>query len=85
MESQLTVRISDDLDRDISSLSKRLRLKRSDIIRMALEKFIEEFRGEEERSPYDQVKNLIGSISSGNIDLGEAHRQYLLKRFKKHG
>ncbi len=84
MQSQLTVRLSDDLDQELSSLAKRLRLKRSDIVRMALERFFGEFHGKEEIRPYEKVKNLIGSISSGISDLGEAHRKYLLKQFKKH-
>lgn len=84
MQSQLTVRLSDDLDKELSSLAKRLRLKRSDIVRMALERFFGEFQGKEEAMPYEKVKDLIGSISSGISDLGEAHRKYLLKKFKKH-
>lgn len=83
MQSQLTVRLSDDLDKEISTLAKRLRLKRSDIVRIALERFLEEFQGREESKPYEKVKNLIGTISSGISDLGEAHRKYLLKKFKK--
>ena len=82
MQSQLTVRLSDDLDKEISTLAKRLRLKRSDIVRMALERFLGEFQGQDSR-PYEKVKNLIGTISSGIPDLGEAHRKYLLKKFKK--
>lgn len=27
--------------------------------------------------PYEKVKNLIGSVSSGIPDLGEAHRKHL--------
>ena len=84
MQSQLTVRLSDDLDEGLSVLSKKLRLKRSDIVRMALERFLEEFEGKEEEKPYEKVKNLIGSISSGISDLGESHRKYLLKQFKRH-
>lgn len=82
MQSQLTVRLSDDLDRGISELVKKLRLKRSDIVRMALEKFVGEFQDEAAR-PYDKVRQLIGSISTGIPDLGKAHRNHLLKRFKK--
>lgn len=84
MQSQLTVRLSDDLDKEISSLAKRLHLKRSDIVRMALEKFLGDFQGTEESKPYDKVKNLIGSIYSGISDLGEAHRKHLLGRIKRH-
>lgn len=83
MQSQLTVRLSDDLDKEISTLAKRLHLKRSDIVRMALERFLEEFQGREESKPYEKVKNLIGSIASGIPDLGEAHRRHLLKKLRK--
>ncbi len=82
MQSQLSVRLSNGLDKEISNLARRLRLKRSDIVRIALEKFLDEFQGKEENKPYEKVKNLIGSVSSGISDLGEAHRKYLLKQFK---
>jgi metal-responsive CopG/Arc/MetJ family transcriptional regulator len=82
MQSQLTVRLSDDLDKEIAALAKRLRLKRSDIVRMALQKFLGEFQGEESK-PYEQVKTLIGTFSSGVPDLGQSHRKYLLRKFKK--
>ncbi len=83
MQSQLTVRLSDDLEKEISNLSKKLYLKRSDIVRMALEKFLDEFQVREESKPYEKVKNLIGTVSSGISDLGEAHREHLLKKFKR--
>ncbi len=84
MKSQLTLRLPDDLDEDLSMLTKRLRLKRSDIVRMALEKFVDEFRGEEKTTPYDRVANIIGTVSSGITDLGEAHRRHLLKNMRRH-
>lgn len=85
VQSQLTVRLPDDLERKISSVAKRLHLKRSDVVRMALERFLEELEGGgEEDKPYEKVKSLIGIFSSGISDLGESHRKYLLKEFKKH-
>jgi len=84
MKSQLTLRLPDDLEEDLSMLTKRLRLKRSDIVRMALEKFIGELKGNEETKPYDRVATIIGTISSGMTDLGEVHRRYLLKKIKRH-
>jgi len=84
MKSQLTIRLPDDLEQNLSSLTERLRLKRSDIVRMALEKFIAEFKGGEEIKPYDRVVNLLGTLSSGTPDLGESHRKYLLKKLKRH-
>jgi metal-responsive CopG/Arc/MetJ family transcriptional regulator len=84
MKSQLTIRLPDDLEQDLSSLTKRLRLKRSDIVRMSLEKFIAEFKGDKEIKPYDRVVNLLGTLSSGIPDLGESHRKYLLTKMKRH-
>ena len=84
MNSQLTVRLPDDLEKDISALAEKLHLKRSDIVRMALEKFVMQAEGEEESSPYDRVKSLLGSVSSGIPDLGESHRRHLLRKLKRH-
>ncbi len=84
MQSQLTIRLSEDIEKGISNYAKRLRLKRSDIVRMALERFLREGQIREEISPYEKVSNLIGVVESGVSDLGRAHRKHLLKRIKKH-
>lgn len=84
MQSQLTVRLPDNLEREISSCAKRLRLKRSDIVRMALERFLKETHISEEQSPYERVSNLIGTFESGIPDLGQAHRKYLIRKMRKH-
>lgn len=83
MQSQMTVRLPEDLDKEITNLSRKLRLKRSYIVRMALEKFLEDFNAKEESVPYERVKDLIGNVSSGIPDLGESHRKHLLKKLKK--
>lgn len=83
MQSQMTVRLPEDLDKEITNLSRKLRLKRSYIVRMALEKFLEDFNVKEESVPYERVKDLIGNVSSGIPDLGESHRKHLLKKLKK--
>ena len=83
MQSQLTVRVPEDLERKLSRYAKKLRLKRSDIVRMAIERFLDETYVREEQSPYESVKNLIGSVESGIPDLGTAHRDHLLKRMRK--
>lgn len=84
MQSQLTVRLTDNLEREISNCAKRLHLKRSDIVRMALERFLKETQIREEQSPYERVSNLIGAVESGVSDLGQSHRKHLLKKMKKH-
>jgi metal-responsive CopG/Arc/MetJ family transcriptional regulator len=84
MKSQITIRLPEDLEEDLNKMSQKFRLKRSDIVRMALEKFAREFRGPEAGRPYEKVVNVIGTISSGLPDLGEAHRRYLLKKIRSH-
>ena len=83
MKTQLTVRIPDDLDEEITNLAGKLRLKRSDIVRMALDKLVSEFHEAPEPVPYEKVKTLVGAASSGIPDLGEAHRQYLKDRLRR--
>ncbi len=83
MQSQITVRLNAEFNEQIDIIAKRLRRKRSDIVRMAIEKFINEVDELQETKPYDNVKELIGSVSTGIANLGEAHREYLIKRFNK--
>ncbi len=84
MQSQLTVRLPEDLDQEITNAAKRLRLKRSDIVRLALEQYLREPGVQEEQAPYGKVKHLIGSVKSGIADLGTAHREHLIRRIKRH-
>ena len=78
----LTIRLPKDLDREITALAKKLRLSRSDVVRMALRKFADEFQENGER-PYEKVKNLLGVVESGIPDLGSDHRKHLLERIKR--
>jgi len=85
MSSQLTVRLPEDLDHEITNAAKRLRLKRSDIVRLALEQYLREPQVQEEQAPYGKVKHLLGSVKSGIPDLGTSHREHLVKRIKRNG
>jgi hypothetical protein len=82
MKLRVSIVLSDDLEDDLSTLSKRLRLNRSDIVRMALERFIGEFEASGKNKPYDKVANIIGSVSSGIPDLGAIHRRYLVNKIR---
>lgn len=83
MGSQLTVRLSDDLSLQLSRLAERLKLRRSDVIRMALERLVEELGPPRDKRPYERVRHLVGSVSSGIPDLGSDHRRHLIQRFKR--
>jgi Arc/MetJ-type ribon-helix-helix transcriptional regulator len=83
MPGQLTVRLTSELEAGIEALSRRDRRRRSEIVRLALSRFIREETGKGAPSPYDRVKNLLGVVESGVPDLGEAHREHLLRRFRR--
>lgn len=80
MRSQLTVRVPDDMDREISRIAKSLNLRRSDIVRMALDRFIRGGRAAGETTPYEKVQMLLGKVTTGIPDLGENHRAHLLRK-----
>jgi hypothetical protein len=82
MKTQLTVRLPDDLDGEVTRQARRLRLKRSDIVRMALRQFFDHSGVAEEQTPYERVRQIVGSIESGIPDLGERHREHILKRLR---
>jgi metal-responsive CopG/Arc/MetJ family transcriptional regulator len=83
MPGQLTVRLTSELEAGIDALSRRTRRRRSEIVRLALARFIREETGEGTPSPYSRVKNLIGTVESGIPDLGESHREHLHGRFRR--
>lgn len=80
---QLTVRIPDEYKKKIEILSENMGLKRSDIARLALRKFIDENLSQEPTTPYGKLKHLLGKAESGIKDLGQNHRKYLIERLKK--
>ena len=80
---QLTIRMPDEQMPKIEHIAKEMGLKKSDITRMAIKKFIEEYIGEEkEMKPYTRVKHLLGVAESGVTDLGQSHREHLIKKIK---
>jgi predicted transcriptional regulator len=49
MNSQLTVRLPGDLDREVSAAARRMQLKRSDIVRLALMRYLRAVNGDASR------------------------------------
>jgi Arc/MetJ-type ribon-helix-helix transcriptional regulator len=81
MSEQLTVRLPADLAEELERAAKRLRRNRSDVVRLALEQYL---AGGAEERPIHLVRDLLGQVESGIPDLGEQHREYLVKRLR-HG
>lgn len=80
MDSQLTLRLPADLAERLESSARRLKRKRSDVVRQALEQFLDT---QPETHPIERVRDLLGSIDTGIPDLGERHREYLVQRLRR--
>ena len=80
MEAQLTLRLPGALADKLERSAKRLKRKRSDVVRLALEQFLE---SEPEIRPVERVRDLLGRIESGVPDLGQRHREHLIRRLRR--
>jgi hypothetical protein len=83
VDDQITVRLPAALGRTLRRKSRRLGRRPSDIVRMALDAFLQEGPSVDRRRTAS-VEDLIGSLSSGVPDLAERHREYILASLK-HG
>ncbi len=79
---QLTIRIPEEYFSKIEQIAKSSGLKKSDVSRMAIQKFLKEYSNEEEADLYSKAKRLIGVVESGISDLGQNHREYFIKKIK---
>lgn len=79
MDSQLTLRLPADLAERLDDSARRLKRKRSDVVRQALEQFLDT---QPDTRPIERVRDLLGSIDTGVPDLGERHREYLVRRLR---
>ncbi len=79
---QLTVRMPDEYKKKVEVISKRLGLKKSDVVRLAVKQFIEDNMKMDDRPPYERIRHLIGSAESGISDLGQRHRHYITSKIR---
>ena len=84
MKRQLTVRLTDELEERVKALARKLHRKRSEVVRLAIERFIQDDDQTLGDRPFDRVKDLVGSVKSGIPDLGSGHSEYLKSRFHRH-
>ena len=80
MDSQLTLRLPGALSEKLERSARRLRRKRSDVVRQALEQFLDT---EPAIRPIERVRDLLGRVESGVPDLGQRHREYLVRRLRR--
>ena len=80
MDSQLTLRLPSALTEKLERSAKLLKRKRSDVVRLALEQFLD--TGPDIR-PIERVRDLLGRVESGVPDLGQNHREHLIRRLRR--
>ncbi len=83
MERQLTLRMPADLANRLDRVARLTRRRRSEVVRLALEQYLGEPNTKLQRRPIELVRDLLGSVESGVPDLGQHHRDYLLKRLRR--
>lgn len=81
---QMTIRLPEEYRNRIQEVSQKTGLRKSDIARLALRKFLEDFdaQGQEDR-PAKRAGDLMGVVSSGVPDLGTNHRRHLLSKIRE--
>lgn len=77
---RFTVRMPDEYEEKINTLAKRLGLKKTDIVRLAVGRFADENLPANEKTPFQKVSDLLGTAESGISDLGRRHRDYLVRK-----
>ncbi len=80
MDSQLTLRLPADLAEKLERSARRLKRKRSDVMRQALEQFLDT---QPEVHAIERVRDLVGRVESGVPDLGQRHREHLIRRLRR--
>jgi len=85
MESQITIRLPGTLRRRLDRAAKSVGRRRSDLARIAVQRYLDELESESAPRPYERVRDLLGSVDSGVSDLGSRHRDHLLAYFRRRG
>ena len=79
---QITIRIADKYVMEIDTIAEKMGLKRSDITRMAIKKYIESINSYDIMDLFKRAKDLIGVVESGIPDLGQNHRKHIIAKMK---
>lgn len=77
MESQISIRVPRDLARRLERLAKERGVRRSQLVREAIEVYLQGGLAAEGADPFARVQDLAGVVYGGPPDLGARHREYL--------
>ena len=75
----LSVRLDDKTKRRLSRAARARRVSQSEIVRQALNSFLDGGTANEGMSVYDKMKHLIGSVHSGRSDLSQNTGEHFYK------
>ena len=67
----------------LNALSKKMGLKRSDVVRLAIRQFLDENGGEIGPFPFQKIRSAVGVVESGIKDLGQRHRRHLIEKIRR--
>ena len=81
MESQISIRLPAKTTRRLATLAKKRGIKRSALLRSAIDEWLGQHGGERPAFSYDRIRDLVGSVSGGPPDLAERHSEYLKDAF----
>ena len=77
MRAQISVRLYEPLLKQLNREARKRRVRRSDLVREALEAFLSREVAAICSRPYERVRDLVGSLTGGPPGLGAQHRKYL--------
>ncbi len=73
----LTVRLPEELEKELEGLSRQLKVTKTEIVKAALTEYIRKFG----RNPYEAGKDLFGcdnsNISGGSTEYKESFRRHI--------
>jgi predicted DNA-binding protein len=82
MESQITVRIPEELVERLDRTAALRGVRRSQLVREAIRAYLEQpLDSRPGARPFDRVRDLAGVVYGGPPDLGARHREYLKEIF----
>ena len=80
--TQLCVRIDDRLGALLEARARSLGLRRSDVVRRALEREVGAAAAADQAPLLERMGDLVGSVESGLPDLGSRHREHIIERLR---
>ena len=76
----LTVRLPDELESEINRIASEEKKSKSEIVKDALQRFVEEHRGM--KSSYELGQDLFGRVGSGESNRSQTYRKKVKEKIR---